>query len=185
MGIDPGTTTGIAVFDLDGKLMLLKSRKDFSMSRISSFLSEIGEPVIIASDITSRPRTIEKIASTFSAGLMVPEEVLSRRVKSRMAKEYLKKSKKKRLWGNRHERDAMVAALHAWKRLRPRTRKIDERLKKYGISRELSQRVKANVILMGDNVSVSVKKILRQHAGKQLSPYRMKKLRAELEERAG
>ena len=42
VGIDPGTTTGVAVFDLSGNLILIKSGKNLARSDISRIISDLS-----------------------------------------------------------------------------------------------------------------------------------------------
>lgn len=159
VGLDPGTTTGIAVLDLDGNLIYTKSRKNFSRSEVSKYLSGLGSPVIITGDTRPLPRMVEKMASTFSASLEVPEQSLSRLEKKRILKSFFRRNPGIEKPNNRHERDALASALHAWKGVRELVAKVNKKLEDRD-SPELGDYVKSNVIVKGENISSSIGRFL-------------------------
>ena len=124
-GIDPGTTTGIALLDLEGNLILTSKKKNFSKGEIIKLISECGKPVIIAGDVSPPSRMIEKIASTFSARVIIPDESLRRKDKIATTRDFVREFRL-----SRHERDALAAAIYGWKRIRPLVMKVDKKLKK-------------------------------------------------------
>ncbi len=121
-GIDPGTTTGIAVADISSDFCEAFSSRNMSAGDICSFLSERGKPVIIASDVNRAPRSLRKIASSFNAQLICPEYDLTSEEKKRLVAG--------RACNNMHERDALGAAIFARKKFSPLFRKVDFALKK-------------------------------------------------------
>ena len=158
-GIDPGTTTGIALFDFDGNFVLTESRKHFSRRDILRFLSAHGRPVIIASDINPAPKSIERIAASFSARLIFPEKSFLREEKHRIAKQFAKYYfNREGPWKNRHERDALVAALRAFKSVRSTIAKIDQRLAKHQM-REFRGMAQEKVFLGRGSVADMVREI--------------------------
>jgi len=90
VGIDPGTTTGICLLDLDGRLLNLKSAKNFSFSSILSFLGEQGDPLVFAADVTPAPDVVKKLAATFGAQVYQPRQDVSTVDKQAMASGFLK-----------------------------------------------------------------------------------------------
>lgn len=149
--------------NLDGELILLKSGKGFSRARISKFILDRGGPVIIASDKHPAPRFIERIASSFSARLIYPEENVSRLKKARMAKEFEEKNSTddSHLWENQHEKDALVAVLFAWKRISRLMDRVDAKLRKSRRRKDFDQMenfVKSGVILHKRNIDSFLKR---------------------------
>ena len=126
VGIDPGTTTGMAFLDLKGRLILTKSGRNLSRSDVSKAIADTGRPVIIAVDINPVPKRVERLASAFAAKLMWPYASLKKQDKNRLIKEY-------QLEANRHEKDALSAAVYAYKRIRPVTNKIEQEMHKLDI----------------------------------------------------
>jgi len=156
VGIDPGTTTGVAVFDLSGNLLLIKSGKNLSKSDISRIISDAGNPIIVSSDINPIPRAVEKIAISFSARLIEPGETFSRKEKHETAKEYMRLHGK--AWKNRHERDALVSGIYAYKQVRQMVERINSKLRKGGISSpSVMNKVLAEVLLQKKSIDYVIK----------------------------
>lgn len=119
-GIDPGTTTGIAALDLDGTLMLLKSSRQMSLSDITSELYNVGKPLIIASDVTPMPFSVEKIRRAFSAIGYSPKQDMNTGTKSELAGIYG--------FSNDHERDSLAAAVEAYRKYKNKLENIRKRV---------------------------------------------------------
>ena len=51
VGIDPGTTVGIAILSLDGELLYLKSFRGIAPDEVVKLIAEYGKPAVIASDV--------------------------------------------------------------------------------------------------------------------------------------
>ncbi|MDD1728446.1 MAG: DUF460 domain-containing protein [Methanospirillum sp.] len=110
VGIDPGTTVGIAALDLNGKLMKVHSSRQMNMGDVIEFLYGIGKPVLIASDVSPMPFTVEKIRRAFQAVAYIPKQDISVETKYELAGKFT--------YANDHERDALTAAIEAsrfWK----------------------------------------------------------------------
>lgn len=128
--MDPGTTTAVAVIDLKGRLLLLWSMKHATQAAVSRMIIDCGRPVVIAGDVNPPPALLEKIASGFSSKLFYPESNMTIAEKLKIAEKYSKHASRResagrrpaagrrKLWKNKHERDALAAALRAWKRIR-------------------------------------------------------------------
>jgi predicted RNase H-like nuclease (RuvC/YqgF family) len=156
VGIDPGTTTGVAVFDLSGNLLLIKSGKNLSKSDISRIISDAGNPIIVSSDINPIPRAVEKIAISFSARLIEPSETFSRKEKHETTKEYMRLRGK--AWKNRHERDALVSGIYAYKQVRQMVDRINSKLRKGGVSSpSVRNKVLAEVLLQKKSIDYVIK----------------------------
>ncbi|MFC1787100.1 DUF460 domain-containing protein [Halobacteriota archaeon] len=107
VGIDPGTTTGVAILDINGGLVNLFSSRVVSISDVIEHIIGYGRPLIIASDVTPAPNTVEKIKRAFNAVLFSPNESLPTNDKINLAKQFR--------YRNEHERDALAAALWAFR----------------------------------------------------------------------
>ena len=161
MGIDPGTTTGVALLDLDGNFVAMWSDKNISRSDLAGFISEFGTPVMVCGDTNPVPRAVEKIASLFSARLVFPEETLSRKDKHGLTRAFRAEPEGSgKEWSNRHERDALASALHAWGRVRNLMERVDKKVRSYR-DKGLEQYVKSRVILEGSNVKRCIREFRR------------------------
>ena len=67
VGIDPGTTVGLAIIDLSGKPIEVFSAKNYSISDAIAWIESHGTPLIVASDVTPTPAMVKKISSMFAA----------------------------------------------------------------------------------------------------------------------
>ena len=120
VGIDPGTTTGIAALDLDGNLLHLISSRQMNMSDVIESLYKVGKPLIIASDVEVMPFTVEKIRRAFSAIAYTPKQDVSVETKVELTAPFA--------YANDHERDALSAALDAWRQYRHRFQNLMKRI---------------------------------------------------------
>ncbi|MFB6190826.1 MAG: DUF460 domain-containing protein [Candidatus Nanohaloarchaea archaeon] len=115
VGIDPGNTSAVAAVNLDGELELLESDRELPRHEIIRMIIDTGKPVVVACDTGKMPSTVEKIASSLGAYRFEPEEDLSRQRKEELGR-----------GENSHEKDAAASALHAYKSMRRKVKKIKE-----------------------------------------------------------
>ncbi|RLG20770.1 DUF460 domain-containing protein [Methanosarcinales archaeon] len=105
VGIDPGTTMGIAAFDLHGNLLGTTSERGLSISDAIEKILSFGIPVVFASDVAPAPKTVERLSRMFGVECVVSR--LSVDEKRRLSSQFNPK--------NDHERDAIAAAYHAFR----------------------------------------------------------------------
>lgn len=105
VGIDPGTTTAVAVVGIDGELLDVLSTRTADTAAVIEWIVERGRPFIIAADVTPMPNTVEKIRRSFDATEWIPETDLPVDEKQHRTREVG--------YDNDHERDAIAAALFA------------------------------------------------------------------------
>jgi predicted RNase H-like nuclease (RuvC/YqgF family) len=120
VGIDPGTTTGIAALDLDGNLLHLASSRQMNMADVIESLYKVGKPLVIASDVEDMPFTVEKIRRAFSAIPFTPRQDTSVETKMELTAPFS--------YANDHERDALSAALEAFRHYRHRFQSLLKRV---------------------------------------------------------
>ena len=105
VGIDPGTTTAVAVVGLDGEVLDVYSTRTDDTAGVIEWIIERGRPVVVAADVTPMPETVEKIRRSFDAAGWEPSSDLPVDEKQHRTRE--------EGYDNDHERDAMAAALYA------------------------------------------------------------------------
>ena len=120
VGIDPGTTTAVAAIDLDGNLMHLQSSRQMNMADVIESLYRTGKPLIIASDVQPMPYSVEKIRRAFSAVAYSPKQDTSVETKLELTAPFP--------YGNDHERDALSAALDAYRQYRNKFQNLSKRV---------------------------------------------------------
>jgi len=106
VGIDPGTTTAVALTDLDGSVLDVWSSRTVDTADVIEWIIEHGRPVVVAADVEPMPETVEKIRRSFDAAGWRPERDLPVDRKLHRTRE--------EAYDNDHERDAMAAALFAF-----------------------------------------------------------------------
>ncbi|MDI6888918.1 MAG: DUF460 domain-containing protein [Methanocellales archaeon] len=119
VGVDPGTTTAIAILDLKGKLLSLSSSRSIPTSSIVEHIAAYGHPLIIATDVTPPPTMVEKIKRAFHAVLFSPKESLPTDEKIALTKSFE--------CSNDHERDALAAARMAFKDCKNKFAQIEKK----------------------------------------------------------
>lgn len=143
LGLDPGATKSYAILDLRGELIKLKSSRTLDLNKTIKEVFKIGKPLIVSCDVIPAPSFIEKFSSFTGAKKNIPNKNLLIKDKISIAKGYLRNSKYK--IKNKHQRDALIAAIIAYKKYRSLFDKIDERLNK--INRlDLSEKIKCLVL---------------------------------------
>jgi predicted RNase H-like nuclease (RuvC/YqgF family) len=106
VGIDPGTTTGVAVVGLDGEPLEVHSTRVADRADVVEWLIERGRPVVVAADVTPMPETVERFRRSFDAGGWTPTTDLPVDEKLHRTRDAAH--------DNDHERDALAAALFAF-----------------------------------------------------------------------
>jgi predicted RNase H-like nuclease (RuvC/YqgF family) len=120
VGIDPGTTTAVAAVDLDGKVVHLSSGRERSMAGIVEALYQVGKPLVVASDVSEMPFSVERIRRAFSAVAYTPRADRTGEEKMTLTENIP--------YANLHERDALAAALDAYRSYRNKFQSIMKRV---------------------------------------------------------
>ncbi len=120
VGIDPGTTTAIAVLTLEGELRMLHSSRTISIPDVIEMIAEQGRPLIIASDVFPTPNAVEKIRRAFNAVSGSPDVVLTAGDKIEFATPYG--------YSNNHERDAIAAAASFYRKNKNKFEQIKKKI---------------------------------------------------------
>ncbi|WP_132058999.1 DUF460 domain-containing protein [Halorussus amylolyticus] len=106
VGIDPGTTTAVAVVDLGGEVLDVLSTRTADTAEVIEWIIERGRPIVVAADVEPMPETVEKIRRSFDAAGWEPNSDLPIDEKQHRTRDHD--------YDNDHERDAMAAALYAF-----------------------------------------------------------------------
>lgn len=85
-------------------------------------ITKFGRPLIVASDVNPLPQSVERLASSVGSRVYYPEESLQISEKIELVREHEIKIK------NHHERDALAAAIKAYKSYRSLFLKIEQTL---------------------------------------------------------
>ena len=127
VGIDPGTTTAIAVLTLEGELRMLHSSRTISIPDVIEMIAEQGRPLIIASDVFPTPNAVEKIRRAFNAVSGSPDVILTAGDKIEFAAPYG--------YSNNHERDAIAAAASFYRKNKNKFEQVKKKIP-HGVNAE-------------------------------------------------
>jgi len=105
VGIDPGTTTAVAIVSLEGDVLDIWSSRMNTTADVIEWIVERGRPVVIAADVTPMPETVEKIRRSFDAAGWNPERNIPIDEKQHRTRDHP--------YEDDHQRDALAAALYA------------------------------------------------------------------------
>ena len=158
LGIDPGTTAAYCLLTLDGHVRALKSRKGLTRADLIREVYENGIPAIVASDVPQVPHFVEKIASTVNAPVFTPMKPIAVADKQELAREY---STDKRI-RNAHERDALTAAVYAYRSILPKLQQIDRMIREQQIPVDRNY-LKA-LVIKGTSINEAFARIERESA---------------------
>ncbi|MFC6716111.1 DUF460 domain-containing protein [Natrialbaceae archaeon GCM10025810] len=106
VGIDPGTTTAVAIVSLEGEVLDVWSSRMSDAADVIEWIVERGRPVIVAADVTPMPETVEKFRRSFDAAGFTPASDIPIDEKQHRTREHP--------YDDDHQRDAMAAALYAY-----------------------------------------------------------------------
>ena len=153
VGIDPGTTIGYAVLDIEGKLLHLDSSKQLNLNSLISETINIGKVVLVGTDKVKVPSLVEAFATKLGARIISPEEDLRVDEKRKMINNFN--------FENEHQGDALASALFAYKETRALLDKIDffvKENKKYDIKDKIKELVITKRISIKSATSIIEKK---------------------------
>ena len=164
VGIDPGMTTAIAIFDLDMRLLHTESKKEFHMDEIISRILFFGVPLIIGVDVNPPPQLAKQIASKFNAVLSYPPRNLSSRDKMELLKKHFAGSISEL---DVHERDAISAAIRAFLTYKRLFETVD-RVIDY-LSVDIDREEVKSLIVRNVNLKDAIRKVLLGEIGSKKS----------------
>jgi len=163
VGIDPGTTTGIALLGLDGKVCGVYSSRTFTLKDVIHLIIGNGYPLIVATDVSPVPDFVDKVCRLFEAVLHQPTRSLTVEEKREITNSFAEKSSTDLLFRNSHEKDAFAAAAKALESYGEKFRWIDRKLDEMDLA-DISEQVKTMVV-SGRSLSNSVRQILEERKG--------------------
>ncbi len=100
---------------MNGNLIASGCEKEASHERIVEIISKLGKPSLIATDVCPAPDFVQKVAARFHARLHVPERSMLVEEKKVIGKEIQ----------NPHVRDALAAAVKAYRHYENTMRRIE------------------------------------------------------------
>uniref|UniRef100_A0A7C4BBF4 DUF460 domain-containing protein n=1 Tax=Ignisphaera aggregans TaxID=334771 RepID=A0A7C4BBF4_9CREN len=160
VGIDPGIETGVAIVDLSLKQCYTFSSREFDKLSIINKVYAIGTPVLIATDKNPSPGTVEKIASILGLQLYVPQRSLTVEDKEELINWALKRGIAIEI-KTTHERDALAAALRAYKAFEKKLIEVERKIAELGLDVDVDD-IKLQ-ILKGKTVNEAIEYAIEEH----------------------
>ncbi len=143
IGFDPGLTVGIAILDLNGHILSLKSFKEAKYSDVVRQIISHGRAIIVASDVYPPPKMVKKLAASLNAKINSPSNVFTVGSKKEMVDEFLRDRTSNFSPNNAHQRDALAAAIKTYKNYEKKFNLIDKRGKEKNLSFKDIEEVKS------------------------------------------
>lgn len=122
LGIDPGVTCGVAALTLEGTPVFVGSRRNWKLSDLLRMMTNLGEPVLVSSDVSPAPGLVKKISANLNAPVFTPLISLGTVEKQHLARSYAEGYDIK--LSNTHEIDALAAALKGYNHFRSKFEQI-------------------------------------------------------------
>ena len=149
IGVDPGTTVGISILDIDGKLVNVFSAKDLGVNRTISHIMSFGTTVSIGCDKVKIPDFVKTVATKLGVPVASPAEDILVDDKFKICHRFRYK--------NSHERDAIVSSLVAYDKIKVLLKKISSfvehnRLKYDNVTHFKTRLIK---LVVRDNYNIS------------------------------
>ncbi len=158
VGVDPGVTTGVAILDMDGNILEVRSGKELTRGEIIRLIAKHGIPIVIATDVTQVPQFVEKLAKALNSQLFQPPRPLTVVEKRTLVQEYLKKLDMEEISLDSHQRDALAAAIKAYQGLKNKLSRVEAHIKEMGINVPIDP-VKT-LVIQGMSIKDAINKVI-------------------------
>jgi len=136
VGVDLGITSAIAILDIEGNVLCVKSRRNWKREEIVKEILKIGKPLLVATDVSPNPKGIEEIAREIGCLVFRPKKSLGVEEKRELVRGY-------EIVSNSHEIDALSAAIKAYNKYKELFRRASLLAKEYKLENFLLE------VLMG------------------------------------
>ncbi len=136
VGLDIGSSTGLAIYDLDRNLIYAGNKRNISIDNLTRDIGLYGKPLIIAASKKKLPSQVSKIASHFGCMAFGPDQDLTPQEKDDIVRIPIK---------DEQEKEALAAAMYALKRYGAQFKGIDMTLESMGLA-DLRDKVKELVL---------------------------------------
>lgn len=124
VGVDPGTTLGLAALDMNGELLLLTSGKNLSKNKVLNVLFGIGVPALVASDRVVAPHFASELAASLGVTVYLPSQEATAQEKNHFVDEASNRFETFAV--DEHQTAALYAALKAYAHFRNLFQEVEE-----------------------------------------------------------
>lgn len=170
VGFDPGLTAGIAIMDLKGNILSVKSFKEISRAEIIYNIINYGKAVLISTDVYPPPKMVKKLATTLNAKIHHPARDMSVGTKIELVESYLGQSNQERskvvaselIPQDAHQRDALAASIRTYKSYQKKLEHIENRSLEASLTAEDEDLVK-RMVIQGTAISSAIRMVQEMH----------------------
>lgn len=164
-------TAGIAILDLKGNILSVKSFKEITRAEIIKHIISFGKAVLISTDVYPPPKMVKKLATALNAKLHYPYKDMSVGSKIELVESYLgEKSSLERskvvssedVPQDSHQRDALAASIRTYKSYQKKLEQIETRSGKLDLSPEQIDYVK-KIVIEGTAISSAIKMVMEMN----------------------
>lgn len=156
LGVDPGLWTGIALVDLSGKPVIVMSKRWLGRARIIREVSKYGRVVLVATDVNPSPSFVKKLAASLAAPLYTPPRSLTIEEKRELSQGIAEVKLR-----DAHQRDALAAALKAYKTFSNKFDQIASEIRKLGLQIPIDE---AKVLVMrGRSIADALQELSKRY----------------------
>lgn len=148
VGVDPGTTTGLAILGLEGEVLVIDSWRDISLSDLVEEILDVGNPIMLSTDVSPAPNSVLDLSTRLDAELWKPDKSLSQDEKRKLTKDFET--------DNSHEMDALAASLKSFRFLKSKLENIKNRSPS-----DLSNRDLIKLVIEGKSLKEAIE-VLRE-----------------------
>jgi predicted RNase H-like nuclease (RuvC/YqgF family) len=145
-GIDPGTTVGYALIDLNGNVVSIGSEKHLDLNALVAKVVKSGKVLVVGTDKAKLPGFVEKFANALGSRVVKPDSDLGSKEKQGLVKGYSA--------DDDHQLDALAAAVFSLKKLRALLTKISSYVENYK-KHEIADKLTSLVVLKGMSIKES------------------------------
>jgi len=160
VGLDAGINFGVAIFDTEGKIISATTIRQARRGDVIKHILKFGRPIIIASDVRPLPQSITKLGAALGSRTYYPPSPLKIKEKQKLLEEFEKEFPN--LLKDVHQKDAVAAALKAFRVYHGLFVRLGETLEKEGKRDKLEELITTLLIHRGKNIADSIKKILKK-----------------------
>ncbi len=162
VGIDAGMTAGLAVIDVEGRVLHLGSYKEVDRGEIISIVSRLGRPILVATDVKEPPELVRKLAAQLGAQLYTPDYDLAVVEKEELSARATEGAENRPR--TPHERDALAAAFKAFLEFKSKLAQVESYVSSIDIDID-AEEVMADIIrgvALADAVERQIDRLIGQ-----------------------
>lgn len=161
VGLDPGIEVGIAALDLDGRILLIKSGRGLDRDDVISLLRGLGKVILVATDKHNLPEFVKKVAAALGAKIFTPDRDLKVHEKESIVSAYATSNNLE--IKDTHTRDALAAALIAFRSIESKIRELEDKLAEMGLDKKFVNMDKYKIKLIeGQSIASILEEVIAE-----------------------